>query len=360
MQRYFAEYFAEYPDHGDIRWLLDYSTNDTLKNLYYDCGLERLRNGNYFFGDQNSGAIYEVDILGNIINRWSLNNYIFHHQVLEKPDGNFLVTVTDPTSTHTDGSPTVEDNVIEINRQTGAIVNRWDLKESLDENRQALTTDTKDWIHENALIYDSSDNTIIVSGRTQGVVKLTYDNHIKWILGPHKGWGTNRRGEDLNQFLLTPLDALGAPITDPEVLNGDEQAPDFDWNWYQHCIILIPNGDMMMFDNGTQRNYKTSPTYSRALEVKIDPQNMTVQQIWAYGKDRGISTYSAFLSSVQYLPETGHILFSPGYLVDNGNGKGGKIIELDYKTQQVVFQTSINTPNGWGFHRVYRISAYPN
>lgn len=345
--------------YGKIRWLLNYSKNDSLKNLYYACGIARLRNGNFFFGDRATSNIYEVDMLGNIVHVWSLKGYIFHHNVSEKPNGNFLVTVTNPASTHTNGTSTIEDYIIELNRQTGNIVNTWDLKKSLDEYRQTLTTDPEDWIHTNAVIYDSSDNTIVVSGRTQGVAKLTYDNHVKWILAPHKGWQSNRWGEDLNQFLLTPLDVNGNPITDSDVVNGNKSTPDFDWNWYQHCITYLPNGDLLMFDNGYRRNYQKTAKYSRALEFKIDEAHRTVQQVWAYGEDRGIDTYAAALSSVQYLPEKNHILFCPGYLVIDKNGIGGKIVEIDYKTKKVVFQLSTTTPDGWGFQRTYRISAYP-
>jgi arylsulfate sulfotransferase len=346
-------------NYGKIRWLLDYSTNDTLKTMYYNCGIARLRNGNLFFGNVDNSTIYEVDLLGNIINRWSTKSYIFHHNVIEKPDGNFLITVSKPGSKHTDGTNTIEDYIIELNRKTGNIVNTWDLKESLDEYRQAINPDSRDWIHVNALIYDSVDNTIIVSGRYQGVIKLSYDNHVLWILGPHKGWGTNRRGEDLNQFLLTPLDANGNPVTDSEVVNGNKNLPDFEWNWGQHCIIQLPDGNLMMFDNGYNRNYQKTIKYSRAVEYKIDAVNKTVQQIWAYGEDRGTETYAAALSSVQYLPEKDHILFCPGYFVENNSGLGGKIIEIDYKTKALVFQTSISTASGWAFHRTYRISAYP-
>ncbi len=42
---------------------------------------------------------------------------------------------------------------------------------------------------------------------------------------------------------------------------------------------------------------------------------MTIQQKWQYGKERGLETFSAIVSSVQYLPATNHVLFSPGFQV---------------------------------------------
>ncbi|MDB5155521.1 MAG: hypothetical protein JWR50_228 [Mucilaginibacter sp.] len=347
--------------YGRIRWYLDFSKNNDLKGLFYDCGIARLKNGNLYFADASSGKIYEVDMMGKIINSWSFPGYNFHHNVFEKPNGNFLISVSKNGSTHTNGSPTVEDFILEIDRTSGKILNEWDLRESLNEYRQTLSNDSQDWIHVNAVIYDPSDNTIIISGRVQGVFKLSYDNHVQWIMGPHVGWGQNRRGEDLNNFLLTPLDAAGNKITDADVLNGNKNSPDFEWNWYQHCPTIMPNGDLMLFDNGATRNFNGSqPSYTRAVEFKINQANKTVQQIWEYGKERGQETFSSIVSSVFYMPGTNHILFSPGFGVQNAGGNGGKMVEVDYTTKKVVFQTSVNNANGWGWHRVYRIPLYFN
>ena len=346
-------------NYGDIRWLLDFTTHPDLNTLFYDNGIKQLRNGNFYFGDWWSNKIYEVDLLGKIIDTWdfSATEFVFHHEVKEKPDGNFLITVTKKNSA------SIEDYIIEIDRQTHNIKTVWDLKESLDRNRTALVDGFytySDWMHLNSILYDSTDNTIIASGRAQGVVKLSFDNKVKWILSPHRGWGRNGRGEDLNQFLLTPLDAAGNKITDTAVLDGYVDHPDFEWNWYQHSAIALPNGNYMFFDNGSVRNYdEAAARYSRAVEYKIDPVNMTVQQKWQYGKERGLETFSLIVSSVQYLPNTNHVLFSSGFRVQNKDGLGGKIVEIDYATKKIVSQLSFSAANEWGFHKVERISAYP-
>lgn len=348
--------------YGEIRWYLDFRNNPDLKNLFYDCGISRLANGNYCFVDQSSGKIYEVDLLGKIIHTWMLGGYIFHHDLYEKPNGNFLVSVSKPGSTHTNGGSTAEDFIIEINRSNGNIINTWDLRESLDEYRTALTSDSNDWIHVNGVIFDASDNTIILSGRTQGVIKLTTDNQVKWILGPHRGWGMNRRGENLDQYLLKPLDAAGNLINDAGVLEGIKNHADFEWNWHQHSPQIMPTGNLLLFDNGDTRNFNPgAPSrYSRAVEYKINTANLTVQQVWTYGKERGTETFSRIISSVKYLFGKDHILFSPGFNVPNATGQGGKIIEIDYKTKEPVFQVSISSANGWGFHRAIRMELYPN
>ena len=339
-------------NYGDIRWVLDYRTHPVLQHLTYDCGISRLRNGNYLFGDKTTSQLHEVDALGELLNTWTMPGYTFHHEVVEKPDGNFLVTVNKSGSTHPDGSPTIEDVVLELSRTSGTITHEWDLKELLDENRHALEPDPVDWAHVNAVAYDPADNTVVISARFQGVVKVGYDDRIVWLLAPHKGWGSNRRGEDLNRFLLTPLDAAGQLIPDAEVALGNTNHASFEWNWYQHSPARMPNGDWLLFDNGTHRNFDPNPgTYSRAVAFRIDPVKKTVQQAWAYGKERGAETYSAIVSRVEFLPEVNHVRFCPGYQVPTATGAGGKIIEIDYATRQPVFELSLTTGNGFGFHR---------
>ena len=349
-------------NYGDIRWVLDFSNNIELKNLSFDNGIEQLANGNLYFGDKTLSKIYEIDILGKIINIIPLEGYTFHHNVQEKPDGNFLVTVNKLGSTHLNGHKTIEDYIIELDRKSGAVLHEWDLKQSLDEFRitliDNLANDPVDWFHGNAVVFDSNDNTIIVSGRTQGVVKLDYDNNVKWILAPHKEWGLNRNGENLNQFLLTPLDGSGNPISDLSILDGTTNHPDFEWSWYQHAPLVKPDGHIMLFDNGYNRNYTGTQLYSRAVEYQIDETNMTIQQVWEYGKERGTGAYSRIVSDVDFLTHVNNVLFNPGFQVNNLDAFGGKVIEVNYLTGEVVYEVRINS-SGVTLHRAERMSIYP-
>ncbi|VFS46077.1 Arylsulfotransferase (ASST) [Budvicia aquatica] len=44
--------------------------------------------------------------------------------------------------------------------------------------------------------------------------------------------------------------------------------------------------------------------YSRGVEYTVDEKNMTVQQNWEYGKERGFEWYSPITSVTQFRPET--------------------------------------------------------
>ncbi|MEP6584117.1 MAG: aryl-sulfate sulfotransferase [Ginsengibacter sp.] len=340
---------------GDIRWYLDFHSSSILNGLFYDDGMERLQNDNLYFGDTHTNTIYEMNFLGAIVNTWTMPGYSFHHNVQEKPNGNFLVTVSKQ------GSSTDEDYIIEIDRATKQIIKTWDLNQSLQYGRQTLTTEAVDWIHVNAIIYDASDNTIIISGRTQALVKLDANNNVVWIMGCHKGWGNAGNGADLNNYLLQPLDKNNAPITDQNVLDGNTNHPDFEWNWYQHAPLLMPNNHVMLFDNGgDNRNFSGAGQYSRAVEYDINAANKTVKQIWEYGKERGTTTFSHIVSDVDFISSNNHVIFSPGAI--NNSVAYGEVIELDYTTQEVLFEatlTPVQTLAGIVFHRTERLKLYP-
>lgn len=345
---------------GDIRWYCDFREDPVLNKLNYNDGMERLHNGNFYFGfnkvrdveTEHADKIYEMNMLGEILNTWEMPGYKFHHEVHEKPNGNFVITVDKI------GEPTIEDYVIEIDRNSGGIINVWDLNESLDNTRNTMTDNDEDWFHANAVLYDESDNTIVVSGRTQGVVKLTQENEVVWIMGPHRGWKTNQNGINLRQYLLAPLDSDGHELEDGDVWGGSDNDEEFEWNWYQHAPMIMPNGNILLFDNGDNRNYEGTGPYSRAVEFKVDEEEMTIQQVWAYGKERGEETYSRIVSDVDFQEDDNSVIFSPG-AIDFGN-RYGKVIEIDYNSGNVVFEATITAPDGYvTFHRTERLSLYP-
>jgi len=344
---------------GDIRWYLDFSEHPTLSNLFYDNGMERLANGHLYFGNNNDNRIYEINMFGEIVNMWGMPGYSFHHNVIETPDGNFVATVSK------EGAPTIEDYVIEIDRSSGEIVTVWNLNESLDNGRRAWETDLADldvdWFHGNALAYDASDDAILVSGRTQGVVKLTESNEVVWILAPHEEWGTAGDGTELSPFLLQPLDAEGQPIPDDGVRSGAVNHPDFEWAWYQHAPALLPDGSLLLFDNGENRNYTRPGTYSRAVIYQIDEPARTIRQTWQYGKERGPETYSRIVSDVDYHADEDNVVFMPGAVTHDG-ASYGKVVEVDRASREVVFEATIDPPTapfGITFHRVQRMGLYP-
>jgi len=335
---------------GDIRWYLDFQSDETLSLTGAENGLLHLQNNDVIFGRSGWDILFISDLYGDVQEIISLGEYKFHHAILEKPDGNLLVTVTRKNW------PTVEDIILEIDPRSNTLVHTWDLSESLDVKREVWIFDNSDWLHVNGIAYDESDNTIVVSGRHQGLFKVNYHNEVQWILAPHKDWATSGNGVDLNTLLLQPLDQNGENITNQQMLDGYENHPDFEWNWFQHSPIILPNGNIMCFDNGSKRNFDTAPNYSRAVEYEINQEDMTVQQVWSYGKELGEEVFSHIVSKVCEVPESNNIIFAPGAISQNGP-LHGRIYEVDKTTNEVKLNMKITPPNafiGVTFHNAQR------
>jgi len=87
---------------------------------------------------------------------------------------------------------------------------------------------------------------------------------------------------------------------------------------------------------------------------------MTVKQEWTYGRERGAEAYSPCCSDVDFAEDVNSIIWSPGYQVDNGNGIGAKIIEIDYNTKDILFEARLNNTGQQQIHRSRRLIIYPN
>jgi arylsulfate sulfotransferase len=347
-----------FDSNGDVRWYMDLSF---LPGIVYM--VERFANGNLLFGHAQS--IYEYDMLGKEIRRWDLPGYGYHHDVVEKPDGNLLVAVRKLDLSTTD------DHVIEVDRSSGGIVNEWDLRQVLDVYRRDLVDDDVDWFHMNAVWYSAVDDALIISGRNQATVKVTRDNELVWILAPHRGWGKAgpaADGHETSEFLLTAVDSDGDPYPDP-VQQGDETVPGFDWPWGQHAPMILPDGNLFLFDNGLTRNFSAEgPTYSRGVEYVIDESRMTVRQVWQYGEERGPDFYSVIISDVDLLSATGNRLIMPGVVF--GADPHAFVTEVSYPDGNVVFEARLHFKNllssgalSWGnldlVYRSERLPPYP-
>ena len=327
---------------GKIRW---YTTGFTADPKY---ALSFLKNGNIIYGQGTSpGSVIEFNLFGKLINEYKIGpDYdIIHHDVVELPNGNLLATVNKL------GIPTIEDHIIEIDRNSKRIIREWDLRKILPTDRFdfRFLKNGSDWFHNNAVIYDEKDNSLILSGQTQGVVKVSWNNELKWILAPHVGWS-----DDYKNYLLKP----------------PNNQPEFDWTWGQHTPLIKPNGNLMLFDNGFGRNFGNSVNnYSRAVEYNIIENSNNIgghiSQVWEYGKERGDEMFSPIISDVDFLEKTNTIYITSGSLAfelnyeDSYNNKltrdidkkiRARMIELDY-SKNVKFEMILKTDF---FSAVYR------
>ena len=333
---------------GEVRWYLD--AHDIWDpNSVYEAGTMM------GFRQNDDGAMtwgfgqryVKYDLLGRkIFNRRLPTGYNdFSHSLDPMPNGHYLLRVASSDVRRIDQKRvrTVRDVIIEVD-EDGTVVDEWRLFDILDPYRsnviialdqgavclnidaskagQTLSAEDlaeqdkidnfgdvagtgpgRNWAHVNSVDYDPSDDSIIISSRHQSaIIKIGRDHKVKWILGAHAGWR-----DPWKQSLLTPVDHNGKPLKCDE--NG-VCAGDFDFTYTQHTGWRIDSksaGDIIYvsaFDNGDARNNEQpalpGEKYSRAVIYKIDQKKMTVEQVWAYGKERGHEWYSPVTSLTEY------------------------------------------------------------
>lgn len=344
-----------FDDQGIVRWYMDLSFADKMVSQF-----QRFTDGTILMIDRFN--IYEFDMLGRPLKKTQIeNNYGMHHDVVELPNGDLLICVgTRDSYINLDGEQVLSDSdyIIHYDKTNSRIEKKWDLAKHLDVRRNDLNFLRKgDWLHMNGLAFDSKDSTIVVSGKNQGLIKISWNDQLKWILAPKKNWGKsgrNQNGYDTNPYLLTAVDTWGKPYPN-EIQTGLKSETNFDFVWGPHAPALMPNGNIIAFDNGTHRNFKEESLYSRAVEYQIDENKKTVRQVWQYGKERSVDFYSMIIGDVDYLPQTENILITSGYIKPETENFSGKIVEVDYKTGEEVFEATLiyKTLNGdktgaWG------------
>ncbi len=331
--------FKSYPivvdQNGDIRWALDCFD---YPGIMFPWRL--LSNGHLMSGVYEN--LYEFDWMGYEVRTLPIPGYLVHHEIQEMPNGNLLVAVDKM------GLSTIEDHIIEIS-PNGQLIQEWDMREILDMKRQDLVPDTMDWFHMNAIFYSESDDCLIISGRNQGIVKVNRANELQWILAPHKGWGKagiDGNGHETSDYLLTAVDGSGQPYP-AAVQEGTTLHPDFDWSWGQHTPMLLDNGNIFVYDNGFNRTFiPQNPTYSRAVEYRVNADQMTVQQSWQYGESRGTELYSPIISDVDVLSNDNRMMTS-GIMFDP-NQPYARVVEVTYPDKAVASELNLNFKNQLG------------
>jgi len=343
-----------FDDEGKVRWYLDLSSAGEMVSPF-----QRLKDGTLLMVSRN--VIYEFDMLGKPLKKTNINpNYGMHHDVVELPDGTLLICVGKKNNFITVNSQfevSDSDFIILFDRKNSKIIREWDVAKLLDVSRADLNFFRPgDWLHMNGLAFDEKDKSIIVSGKNQGLVKISWNNTLQWILAPNKNWGKagrNGDGFETAPFVLTAVDSIGKPYSNP-IQQGMESSDSFDYSWGTHAPILMPNGNLLAFDNGTYRNFEDTVRFSRAVEYHIDEKEKTVTQVWQYGKERGQEFFSTIVSDVDYLPSTNNVLATSGY-IKKGTNLLGKIVEVDYETGEEVFEATLyfkstngNKTSSWG------------
>ncbi|MHC5408396.1 aryl-sulfate sulfotransferase [Listeria seeligeri] len=336
---------------GDVRW---YSTK------YNSHVFKELKNGHLLYltkydnADDTYSLLLETDYLGKIYHAYSMtteaeseqsgssSKSAIHHDAIELPSGNLLLTINDDTKY-------MEDTMIEIDRQTGEVVKTIDLKDILPEefykDYKARSDGKVDWFHQNAIWYDESDDSIIISSRSQDtVMKIDYNStKIKWILSDKEGWP-----DSYKKYLLTPT--------------GD----DFKYPAGQHAVEILSDQDdnsdtvdILLYDNNevvTRGDEEESGKYSEAVQYRINEKTKKVEMVFSFGKELGEDYWTEIVGAARYMETTGNYLVNFGHRKD---GKESSIIEVN-QAGEVAFEMNLTSfPDSAWAYRAERFSLYP-
>ena len=136
---------------------------------------------------------------------------------------------------------------------------------------------------------------------------------------------------------------LGGPGSD---FNFPDKKDKF---YHQHAASLLPNGNVLLFDNGNGRPKSEGGEYSRALELKLDFDSMTARKSWEFRKQPDI--FSDCCSIVNRL-ENGNSLILFGINSSPVCCRSFTIIEAT-QSGEIVWSVDHRSPGKFSQYRIY-------
>jgi len=211
------------------------------------------------------GAALEVDWHGNVL--WEVNHPDHHHDARKLKNGNVILLCLCPLPGHLHarvkgglpgsekGGPIHADYLVEMTTR-GEVVWEWRSWEHLDFETETITLqDHRDeWTHANT-VAELPDGDLVVSFRNISTVAIIDrgSGAVRWKLG-------------------------SPPLSQ------------------QHDPRPLPNGNVLIFDNGPHRRDHPAP-FSRVIEV--DPRTSAV--VWEYRDQSLFDFFSPYISGAQRL-----------------------------------------------------------
>jgi hypothetical protein len=256
----------------------------------------------------------------------------------------------------------IGDVVIEIDTESGEVLNDWTTFDILDPCRrinrgfQATREGFADWTHANSVVLDIERNAVLVSLRSSD-----------WVIAIR--YADDEEGDSGD--LLWRLGAEG----DFE-LRGDGAL----WQDHQHAAQVLPAGNLLMYDNGNFRP-GTSPDdlqsypWSRVVEYEIDTSdsersNWTATEVWEYGSEDILYTdereappidvryYSGAFGDAD-LTDANTVLITHGRISIEGVA-WARVFEVTHDAEKrIVFDLRVADPEGRVPQQIYAADRIP-
>jgi len=216
-------------------------------------------------------GLREITPAGDPVNRfddcpWRTPDppYGFHHDLVPGPDNTVLFLARE---VHDAGPPyglQVSDTIAAWYQETGDSRVLLDLYDFIPVTDRTSSSDTssgwrgcpeqegpRNWTHTNSLSRGPRGNAVISIRHLNQVVSIAPDfKSLEWRLG-----------------------GPGSDFTFPDPR---------DQFYHQHSAKLLPNGHLLLFDNGNTRPAAEGGLYSRALELALDVERRQARKVWEY------------------------------------------------------------------------------
>jgi len=247
-------------------------------NILYMCHTEKgpLKAGG------KTGIVIEATWEGKIV--WKYENDTLHHDFFRCRNGNTLLMcwekVPEEIASRVKGGLPSEwrfheeeaedktmwsDKIIEIDKN-GKIVWEWHAYEHLDPEKDSICPlcGRREWTHGNA-VFETKNGDVLTSFRQTNTVGII-----------------------------------------------DKESGNWKWKWgrgvvyHQHDPTELPNGNILIFDNGAHR---PGPQPPRSRVIEVDPRENKI--VWEYSDPNYLGFYSHVISGAQRLPN-GNTLICEG------------------------------------------------
>jgi hypothetical protein len=320
-------YLVSFDSVGTIRWYRDFGSNAVFASSQQPNGLFTAYVGGSNGFNKSAGVYVEITARGDSIRSYSapagsytdphelaqtiatsghVTSYFFAYEFKQYDRTAFGGGPVDPVAVH---QILAVDDAGKVDTVFDS-ADRWSIDESVE------LPHLPDLDHPNSIDLDAAGDLIVSYRDLNAIVKIDpTTKKVVWQLGGIR-----------NQFAI-----LGDPF------GG------FDG---QHDVRVLPNGHLLMFDNG----WTHSPAQSRAVEYALDTQQMTATMVWQYAPSPSI--FNEYTGSAQRLANGNTLVaFTEEGIVDEVRPDGTLLARATIK----LSSGRVGTP-----YRVTRINNFYN
>lgn len=252
---------------------------------------------NLMYYSISESKIAAVNALGKVEEIYDTGTFNLHHDYAFDDEGNLLVLATDTESA------SVEDQIIQINTQTGEISCVLDLEDLFSDYKETCTANEDgelDWMHINTIQW-IGDESILLSSRETSTILMIADIYgspqVEYMIGEESFWqGTGyeelllKKDESMGTFSNTGGQHSITYVEDESLNEGEYYLYLFDNNF--GISKSNPSYDWEQID-GIETSMKDGKT-SYYYKYKVDENNGTYSLVQSFAVP-----YSDYVSSAQ-------------------------------------------------------------